>query len=186
MPPAAATAPLCARIAAGDETAFAPFYDAWFDPVFALARTISRRDESFCLDVVQDVMQRVVTSLPALASEDSVAAWMSRTTFTVAVDRLRQEARRQRREERVAASVAEAHGGETLLELERQEQRAWLSAALARLPAADQALLQARFGDGATLAAAGARFGITVDAAHGRIRRTLHALARAAKEWFGD
>jgi RNA polymerase sigma factor (sigma-70 family) len=186
MLPAIATAPLCARIAAGDEAAFAAFYDAWFDPAYALARTISRRDEAFCLDVVQDVMQRVVTKLPVLGTEDAVAAWMSKTVFSVTVDFLRREARRRRREERVAASVAEAHGGDSLLELERAEQRAWLAAALSRLPAQDQALLQARFGDGATLAAAGASLGITVDAAHGRIRRTLHALARAAKEWFGD
>ena len=54
------TAPLTALIARGDERAFATFYELWFDRALALARSISRRDESFCLDVVQDCMLRVV------------------------------------------------------------------------------------------------------------------------------
>ncbi|MGK0202373.1 MAG: DNA-directed RNA polymerase specialized sigma24 family protein, partial [Planctomycetota bacterium] len=50
---------LTGRIAAGDESAFAEFYEAWFVSTLALSRAISRRDEAWCLDVVQDVMLTV-------------------------------------------------------------------------------------------------------------------------------
>jgi DNA-directed RNA polymerase specialized sigma24 family protein len=66
------------------------------------------------------------------------------------------------------------------------EQRGWLLQKLAALPAADRALVEARFGTAATVAAAGREFGWTDDAAHGRLRRVLGKLRRAAKEWFDD
>ena len=54
--PAVPTAELTARIARGDAAAASAFYEAWFDGAYGLARTVSRRGEDFCLDVVQDVM----------------------------------------------------------------------------------------------------------------------------------
>jgi len=64
---------------------------------------------------------------------------------------------------------------------------AWLAARLAELPAGDQALLAARFGDGPSVAAVGAAFGFTADGAHGRLRRILNRLRRRAEEWWhGD
>ena len=65
------SARLTAAIARGDPTAFGRFYELWFDPALALARSISGRDESFCLDVVQDCMLRVVRSMKPLATESS-------------------------------------------------------------------------------------------------------------------
>src|SRR5712671_2412091 len=94
MPPkAAALTPL---IAAGDPAAFGNFYDLWFDAAYGLSRACSRRDEAFCLDVVQDV------KLPALASDAAVAAWMARAVHATVIDRLRSEQRRALRERRVA------------------------------------------------------------------------------------
>jgi RNA polymerase sigma factor (sigma-70 family) len=174
---------LTARIAAGDEHAFAAFYELWFDRLLAMARVMTRRDEAFCLDVVHDCMLRVVRKLPALASEDAVAAWLARTLLRGAVDRLRQEKRRARRE---ADVVAGSTGGtdDPHTDLFALEQRAWLQARLDELPAPDRTLLLARFAEGKTLAGVGHALGVTGDAAHGRIRRLLQRLRSAAQGVF--
>lgn len=171
------------RIAAGDEAAFAAFYAAWFAPTLGLARAACRRDEAFCLDVVQDVMMTVANKLPALATDAAVGAWMSRTVRRAAIDRLRMDARRLRRE---LDSQEGAHSvpSEPWLELAGHEQRVWLQACLDELPAGDQALLAARFGGSTTVTDAGAQLGLSADAAHGRLRRVLERLRRKAAEWW--
>lgn len=179
------TWPLTAGVARGDEVALGRFYDLWFGRVLSTARAVTRRDESFCLDVVQDAMLRVARRMPRLPNEPAVRAWMARTVTRVAVDRLRAETRRRVREQQ-AASAEQDGRADGLATAAEQERFAWLQDALARLPERDRALLQARFGEGATLAAAGAAVGTTGHAAHGRIRRLLAALRRAAGEAFGD
>jgi RNA polymerase sigma factor (sigma-70 family) len=190
--PAAATAgrrapthPLTGRIHAGDAGAFATFYELWFDRLLAMARTTTRRDEAFCLDVVQDCMVRVVDKITALASEEAVATWLARTLLRGAVDRLRADARRGRRES-AAAAQQPAMAASSDQAAADDEQRQWLAARLAELPAADRELLLARFHDGATLDAVGSRFGMSGDAAHGRIRRLVLRLKDAAKGAFDD
>ncbi len=174
---------LTARIAVGDEQAFATFYDLWFDRLFALARRSTGRDDAFCLDAVQDCMLKVVHKLPALADDDAVAAWLVRALLRGAVDRLRADARRARREQAVA-SARDLDDRDPAPDLLDAEQRAWLAARVAELPPADRALLHARFADGQTLHAAGAAAGLSGHAAHGRIRRLLLRLRAAAQEIF--
>ena len=74
--PAVDNVALVRSIAAGDEAAFAAFYAAWFSPTLALARGACRRDEAFCLDVVQDVMLAAAKKMPALPTEASIGAWL--------------------------------------------------------------------------------------------------------------
>lgn len=176
-------AELARRIAAGDEVAFTAFYHAWFPPTLALAKAISRRDEAFALDVVQDVMMAVVHKLPALRDEPAVRAWMTRTVANAVTDRLRAETARQRRERRVGGE-RERLGGEPWLQLVAEERGAWLLASLEALPAMDRQLLAARFGTSTTVAAAAATLGLSEDAAHGRLRRALGRLRRHAAEWW--
>ena len=192
MPPAPAaaavdSAALAAAIARGDEAAFAAFYAAWFPATVALARAASRRDEAFCLDVAQDVMFAVCRRLPALRDDRAVRAWMTAAVGNAITDRARSEQARGRREQRTAAARGEACTGEPWRDLLAGEQSAWLAARLAELPASDQALVAARFGDGPSVAAVGAAFGFTADGAHGRLRRILNRLRRRAEEWWhGD
>jgi RNA polymerase sigma factor (sigma-70 family) len=171
------------RIAAGDEAAFAAFYAAWFAPTLALARAACRRDEGFCLDVVQDVMMTVANKMPALATGAAVGAWMSRTVRRSAIDRLRSEARRHRRE-LDSREGAPGLPTEPWHELAGHEQRVWLQACLDELPVGDQALLAARFGGAMSVTDAGAELGLSADAAHGRLRRVLERLRRRAAEWW--
>jgi RNA polymerase sigma-70 factor (ECF subfamily) len=179
------TRQLTARIVRGDPEAFTALYEAWFDRCFALARSFTRRDEAFCLDVVQDVMLRVVKSLKPLDSEAALAAWLCRAVQSTAIDRLRAHARSARREAAVAASRPELqHGLEPSLQAQDQERARWLEARIAELPEAEQALWTARFVEGRTLDQAGAAAGMSGDAAHGRLWRLVDRLRRMANEVF--
>ncbi|MCA8976109.1 MAG: sigma-70 family RNA polymerase sigma factor, partial [Planctomycetes bacterium] len=141
----ACNAALSRSIAAGDEAAFATFYAAWFAPTLALARTASRRDEAFCLDIVQEVMLAVASKMPALHDGAAVGAWMRSTVLRAVTDRERRDQRRRRREERQAETRAEADHDEPWHDLAAGEQRRWLDARLDELPDADRQLLVARF-----------------------------------------
>ena len=170
-------------IARGDPDAFGTFYEIWFDRVLALARSFSRRDESFCLDVVQDAMMRVIKSMRSMNDEAAVAAWMARTVYSAVIDKLRGEQRRKKREERVAEDKGEAFEANPSTLLMTAEQRAWVAARLEELPDEDRRLVLARFEGGMTLDQVGAAFGMTGHAAHGRIRRIVQRLQQAAREW---
>ncbi|MEM7199726.1 MAG: sigma-70 family RNA polymerase sigma factor [Planctomycetota bacterium] len=174
--------PLTAAIARGDERAFARFYDLWFDRLVVLVRSLTRRDEAFCLDVAQDCMLRVVRRLPALRREEEVAAWMARAALRLAVDHLRRERRRARREQAVGGQRPEPPG--VADDLLHRERAAWLERRIAELPDGDRALLAARFEAGRTLEQVGDGLGMSGHAAHGRIRRLVERLRRAAEEVF--
>lgn len=170
------------RVAAGDEGAFAAFYEAWFAPTLALARACSRRDEPFCLDVVQDVMLRAARRLPALDSAAALRAWMAKAVGNAVTDRVRNEQRRNRRERDAAAGREARH--EPWQQLAERERLAWLDESLRALPATDRALLEARFGGAENVTAAARALGLTADAAHGRLRRVLERMRRSAMEWW--
>lgn len=155
-PAAVDSAALARSIAAGDEAAFAAFYSAWFPATLALARASSRRDEAFCLDVVQDVMMTVANRMPALRDERAVRGWMTTAVLRALADRARGERRRQRREAVAGEQTAAAGDGEP-----------WLA-----------------FAVGESVTAAGASFGLSADAAHGRLRRVMERLRQAAAEWW--
>lgn len=160
------------------------FYEAWFAPVLALAKAIGRRDEAFALDVVQDVMMTVAKKLPVLDTDAAVRAWMTRTVANTVTDHLRAEARRRRREHEVARALDAQPDAEPWLGLVDDERRAWLAGVLDTLPALDRELLFARFGAASTVVAAAAARGLGADAGHGRLRRALQRLRRAAGEWL--
>jgi RNA polymerase sigma-70 factor (ECF subfamily) len=173
-----------AAIQRGDPEAFAVLYQAWFDRAYSMARSLTRRDESFCLDVVQDAMMRAVRSLRAMPDGAALRRWMAHVVRTAAIDRLRRDARRLRREARGGPRISAAADAAAAAELE--EQVAWLRGAVAGLPETERALLAERFDRGRTLEEAGASVGLTGNAAHGRIRRALARLRSAARKAFGD
>lgn len=178
---------LSTRIAHGDPDALASFYEAWFDRLYGLARKLTRRDESFCLDVVQDAMLRVVRSIEELPSRAALEAWLGRVVQTAALDRMRRELRRARRE---------AEGGllrwtvrsriETADALELEERIAWLRGELARLDRRDRAILGARYGGDITFDELGRTLGSTGHAVSSRLRRILVRLRALGREAFHE
>ena len=172
---------ITAAIAKGDPDAFAAFYEAWFDRAYALVRFIAKRDESFCLDIVQDAMLKTVRRMRAFESEKALANWVARLLYTTTIDSLRREARRLRRErayhERRRADVRSRSRSE-----QDEERIHWLEERLAELNATERSLLFQRFSLGKTLAQVGAALGLSGDAAHGRIHRLLARLRGSARK----
>ncbi|MFG0285871.1 MAG: RNA polymerase sigma factor [Phycisphaerales bacterium JB039] len=165
---------MTSAIASGDAEAFARFYEQWFDWMYQMARSITKRDESFCLDVTQDAMLRVVRSMRPMRTEDDLRRWLMRVTHTAALDLLRAEARRRRRERGAMALGAAEPGGVGL-----DEQIESLRQRIERLSPEDRGLLQLRFGRGAALRVAG---GGSAAAAHGRLRRIVQRLRETMEE----
>lgn len=181
VPDDAAAHRLSAGIARGDAAALDEFYRAWFDWSYRLARRITGRDESFCLDVVQEAVLRVARTMKPMRRHADLERWMTRVVHTAALDLLRREARRVARER---GRVMDAAAGSAPA-LSAAEQAARVRRLLAALPPEDGWLVWLRFGEGRTLRDAGLVAGVGEQAAHGRIRRALARLRVAAKE-VGD
>jgi RNA polymerase sigma factor (sigma-70 family) len=162
----------------GDAVAFEVLYRAWFERVFAFARGATKRDESFCLDVTQEVMLRAARSIPELKSEAELGAWFTRVCISAAVDMIRRDQRKLKRERRDCGQ-AQLDGPATG---ERVEELAWLRRSLARLSEVDQMLLMQRVGLGVTLKEAGRSVGLGEQSAHGRVRRALERLRELSRE----
>ena len=89
---------LTAAIASGSTEAFATFYRDRFDSLVIRAQAMTRFDEATCLDLVQDTMLKVATSMPRFNDEQQLNAWINRLIINGARDRIRSATRRHRRE----------------------------------------------------------------------------------------
>ncbi|MBX3407988.1 MAG: sigma-70 family RNA polymerase sigma factor [Phycisphaeraceae bacterium] len=161
---------LLAALARGDHDALAALYEAWFGRALGLARAITRRDESFCLDVVQETFVRIIDHAPRLsrlATRGELDRWMGAVVRSAAIDLLRKELRRSAREQRLARSADSLGDG---VERERAD---WLLEQLRALDPEDAELLALRFGRGATIESTARTVGVTIGAAYGRIRRAI-------------
>lgn len=160
-----------ARIASGDQEAFARFYDEWFAFVLAQARRASRHDEHASADLVQEVMLKFIRKTPLLDSPAALGAWLKRATVSTACDRAESESRRRRREQ-----ARGERPGDPSLDEDHAERLAWLRRELELIDAEAGAILAQRFALGRTLAQIGLAFGLSPSAVDGRIGRTLRAL----------
>ena len=165
---------LTSRIARGDHDALEEFYRLWFDRCLALARSFTRRDETFCLDVVHDAMLRVVRSIRPMSTDTKLERWMTRVVCSAAIDRMRKDARRDRRE-RTHGHTRTPDAAPTP---DLADDIAWLRARIGELPADDRALLLQRFTRDRTLRAIAESTGTTEAGVHGRIRRLLERLRK--------
>jgi len=181
VPPDERAARLTRAVARGDRGACEELCRGWFDRVFRMARAATKRDESFCLDVVQDVMMRVVKGMKPLRGERELKAWMGKVTISCAIDRLRKEQRRARLEREV---VGAAHypTAVDVADGTLAERIEWLRGEMERMRPEDRALVELRFGHGRTLAEAGEAARVSGDAVHGRLRRVLRMLVKSATE----
>ena len=175
------TEDLTRAIAAGDPAAFSRFYDRWFDHVFRDVQRSTRCDESFCLDVVQEVMMRVIRSIRPMPDDARVAAWLRVVARSCAIDRLRSEQRHRDRVRRAAATSASKRPARDDSNT-YAEQLAWLEAELAELDPQSQDLLLLRHRLGWTLDRIGTALGLTPGAVDGRLRRLTRLLRRRAAE----
>ncbi|MEE1752455.1 sigma-70 family RNA polymerase sigma factor [Streptomyces sp. SP18CS02] len=95
-------AEVMARVATGDQDAFATLYDAISGPVFGLVRKVLR-DPSQSEEVAQEVMVEVWrTAARFRAEQGSVMTWVLTMAHRRAVDRVRSEQAATAREQRNA------------------------------------------------------------------------------------
>lgn len=179
MHPVDDTRDLTRRIAKGDHDALADFYDRWFERVLAMARHGTRRDEPFCLDVVQETFLRAIRSMKPIPSERDLAAWLNRIAASAARDAIRKERRARERERAAATRGADRRRAAPD---EPADLPAWTRAAMATLDPADANLILLRIARGWTLARIGAHVGLSPGAVDGRITRALARLRRAAPD----
>jgi RNA polymerase sigma factor (sigma-70 family) len=176
-PTTAESRALCRRLAAGEPDAITALYRARFGLVLAIARRITGRDEAFGLDATQETFLRVISAGAALRrieTQKDLDRWLIRLTHSACIDLLRREQRRARRE-RARSSRGALPASDPAADIER------LTRLLDQLDHDDRAMLKLRT-SGFTLESVARIFGITTGAAHGRIRRTTHDLARGMKE----
>lgn len=172
-------------ISENDAPALARFYEGWFDRAFELARRLTGRDESFCLDVVQEAMMKVLRSLrPSLGitTAGALDAWFSRVVHTTAIDLLRREARRRRRETSHRRAGVRPSGEDAAALVALEDQAAWIAAELAREGDLDASLAALRFGHHQSLEAMGEHHSMTPAAVHGRLRRLFDRLRHKREE----
>jgi RNA polymerase sigma factor (sigma-70 family) len=170
---------LTSAIASGSADAFTEFFQTHFEAMYADARRMTRRDEAFCLDVVQDAMIRVIKSMKSMDSQDHLRRWLRIVVGACAYDCLRQEVRRRRRE-------AQPRPGSDGTTREIQDQLEWLWDQFTRLDEGSTHLLVLRYRLGWTLQEIGAVLGLTTGAVDGRLSRILISLRRKAREVFDE
>jgi len=164
-------AELTRSIPRGDPEALTWLYRSRVDRLMAHVRARTRRDENFCLDAVQETFLRVIRMLPPLDTEAALDAWLLRTLDRCALDALRGEARRRRRETGRASEPSASSSSARIDE-------AALGRRLAALPSTTQQLLEARYRFGWTLARIGAWVGLAPGAVDGRITRAIERLRK--------
>ncbi|MCA9295728.1 MAG: sigma-70 family RNA polymerase sigma factor [Phycisphaerales bacterium] len=171
---------LTRAIAAGDTAAFAVFYEHFFDPAYHEARRLTRRDESFCLDVVQDAMIRAIKAMPPLDSPAAVTRWLNLVVRSCAYDALRKAQRDEARaEQRARMPIGER-------DIVDAEHLAWLRAQIAELDPTSAHLLELRHRFGWTLQRIAASLGMSMTAVHRRLSRTTHDLKARAHDTFSE
>lgn len=168
---------LSAGMAAGDPAAVAAFYRRHFDDLYRLAKQATRRDESFCLDVVQDATLRIVRTVRPVAGDGPFRAWLRVVVQTTAYDLLRAERRRRAREAAPPPPHRPAYDA---------EQAAWVRAQVAALDPHLARLIDLRYDRRWTLRRIAEHLGLSIGTVDGQLRRTLADLQRRAATAFGD
>ena len=187
------TEQLTAAMARGDRAAVAAFYDRYYGLLCRLARQAvgPARDAHFCLDVVHDAVLRVVRTVRSVPSEGQLVTWLRLVVRSAAYDLLRREQRRSGREAvALATAVAERRDGSSSYDpaddgtdaTDLEERLAWLRAELLRLDPRLVELIELRDQRRWTLAAIGARLGVSAGTVDGRLRRALARLRARARE----
>jgi len=173
------TPSLTRAIASGDTKAFAMFYERWFDIVLGLTSRHSRRDEAFCLDVVQDVFVKAIRRMPELRDDAAVHAWLRTVVRSCAADRIRRE-RALARLHLVHQSDRTADGAPTD-SCATAEQLDRLQTAMRAIDESHRLAFLLRYRFGRTLAQIGAVLGLSPGAVDGRLGRAMAAIRRASE-----
>lgn len=166
---------LVTTFAAGDGEALGELFELLYDDLVEQIRADTRRDESFAADAVQDAFVKAIRGIPIMQHETEVRAWFRRVALRAAIDRVRSERRRDRRERGVASGISAPAGEPVSGELDG------LYARLRELDHDSAYLVDTRIRFGWTLERIGRSLGLRPGAVDGRLRRVLTQL-RASED----
>jgi RNA polymerase sigma-70 factor (ECF subfamily) len=180
LPPNEGDLELISRMKAGDDDAFADFYDRFAPGLFSMIYAILR-DQKESEDVLQEAFvqmwKRTSTYDPARSSLFTWAVMISRHK---AIDRLRSRQRQTRLTEAVANEPGErtisTSAGRADNVLARSEERERVRAALAQLGEAQREAIDLAFFAGLTQTQISEKLGAPLGTVKARIRRGLLAL----------
>jgi len=147
-----------------------------------MARRATQRDESFCLDVVQEAVLRILRTVRPVECEAQFRGWLTLVVRTTALDLLRGEARRQGRE----LAVAMLGQADVPNDPPDREQLMWLEREIARLDPELARMIDWRFSHRLTLRDIAARMGLSIGSVDRRLRQALVDLRLRGREWNDD
>jgi RNA polymerase sigma factor (sigma-70 family) len=156
------------------QAAFSALVARHLDLVYAAAlRQV--RSPDLARDVAQTVFIELAREAGKLRPDCVLPAWLHTATRRRAIDLIRGEARRKRREEIACAAALDpsVRHGTTNMDSDLSDR---LDEALSRLPASDREALLLRFFSGQSLREVGQGLGLSDDAAQKRVERALERL----------
>ncbi len=165
---------LTQRLAAGNEAAFAAFYELYGSRLFRYILVLQRGDEHAASDVFQNTLIRVVRHARRFDDEAALWDWLARLARNAAADHGRKSSRYLRFLDRFRQSSLEVE------ESNHSNLTAAIDAALLQLPPQDAQLLQAKYHDQKSQRDLAAQLGISEEAAESRLRRARSALKQLA------
>lgn len=156
----------------GCHRAFEDLVHRYLPLVTQAARRITRSDAA-ARDIAQQVFTNLATKPRAVPSKIPLVAWLHRTTRSLAINHVRGEERRRRREAEAATSLQmhrndESHDWKAIAPV--------IDAALDALKDEDRSAILLRFYEGASHRTIGQRLGVKEDTARVRVARALTKL----------
>lgn len=175
QPPEQDWARLVQQVAAGDQLALHALYERADRVVFTLVMRITANRETaeeLTVDVFHDIWRNAGRYDP---EGGTVLGWIMNQARSRAIDRLRFEGRKKRRDPGVASDDAEpAPDPRDVLEMRQQAEL--LHRALTALTGDERQAIEATFFGGLTHVEAAARLGLPLGTVKTRIRSGLHKL----------
>jgi RNA polymerase sigma factor (sigma-70 family) len=154
-------------VRSGSREALAEIYDRCAEDVVASIERVTRRDEAFALDCLQEMFMRLAAHPPIVDSHAALLAWMRVTALNVARNMIVSDQRRSRREVLAAASRG-VDAGDT-----RDDA---LDPILRQLDEDERALLRLRHVEGMRIRAIARVIGATPKKIESAIRRAMGRL----------
>jgi RNA polymerase sigma-70 factor (ECF subfamily) len=169
----AAIAGLTQRMAEGAEEAFREFHAEYFARLSRYVLVLMRADDEAARDVTQETLLRVVRHVRRFETAEAFWDWLARLARSAAADHGRKTSRYQRllaffTREQPARAVPGPPSDELL--------EAALTASLAELPEAEQALLSDKYHLALSVRELAARAGCSEEAMESRLTRARRAL----------
>ncbi|MEL7496184.1 MAG: RNA polymerase sigma factor [Planctomycetota bacterium] len=175
----------------GDAEALTQFYKAQFEMMLREAKRCCGRDESTCLDLVQEAMLKAIKCIKPLDSQAGVNAWSRAVVKSVTWDWLRKQQRRANKTTVISQEQLHDQPDRQPISIQSDPLDAaarlvWLEHELATLPPQLQSMISLRFRLGWSLQKIGAKFGLKTGAVDGRIRRAVERLKQKASQEYHD